>query len=294
MWLAVNSASGSYSEAALGDLRAAFGSGAAAPARTTARTTARTPARTIARTIDCQQDGLPGRDELEDAGVARLAVFAGDGTLSRYLGRLEAEGWRGVVLPLPGGTQNLLCGEMFGNRTGPEIARMLARGELGEMRRNCMRCGDHTALAEILMGPGARWSDVREDFREGELGAVLHKSVEITKEAATGPLVWMAEPRVGREDGYPGLHFSIPDTAITVRGYHMDNWAEWLKQGLAIAMRDFRDGPYDDLGTVPRARCRSTDGREIDLMVDGERASVGHEVVVTRDRFGLTLLGLPA
>lgn len=280
LWLAVNSSSGSYSEAAVADVREAFGSGEGT-------------APTITRTIDCQHETLPGRSDLEAENVAYLAVFAGDGTLSDYLGKLEREGWGGAVLPLPGGTQNLLCTDMFGDRTAPEIATLFARGELHETRRNCMRCAEHTALAEILAGPGAKWADVREDFREGEVSRMVGKSVEITRDAATGPLVRLVEPPAGRARGYPGLHFSIPDGAIVARGYHMDNLAEWLKQGLAIAMRDFREGPYDELGTMERVRCQSTDGSLVDLMIDGEGETGESLVTITSDRFDLTVLGLP-
>ena len=230
---------------------------------------------------------------LEAGNVAQLAVFAGDGTISDYLARLEREGWRGAVLPLPGGTQNLLCTEMFGQRSAAEIAAMLINGELQHTRRHCLRCGEHTALSEILLGPGARWADVREDLREGEVGEMLSKSVEITKESYAGPMVWVAEPRIGRKEGYPGLHLSIQAGEMTVRGYHMDNLAEWLQQGLAILKRDFRDGAYDELGALERLRCRSTDRTGIDLMVDGEREAAAGEVMIRRDWFDLTLMGLP-
>ncbi|NBC88512.1 MAG: hypothetical protein GVX90_03285, partial [Alphaproteobacteria bacterium] len=91
--LIVNSASGSYSEQAVADVRAALGHGDGAHVST----------------FDCRTDGLPDRAALEEAGARRVAIFAGDGTISRHLVRLEAEGWGGAVLPLPGGTQNLLA-----------------------------------------------------------------------------------------------------------------------------------------------------------------------------------------
>jgi len=276
-WLIVNSASGSYSEEAVASVREALGRGDGASVRA----------------FDCRSDELPGRTELERAGIGLLAVFAGDGTISRHLVRLEAEGWSGAVLPLPGGTQNLLATVMFGSLSATEIAAMSADGQLVETHRHCLRCEGHTALAEILCGPGARWADVREDMREREMGEAAAKSLDITREAASGALVRLIEPARGREEGYPGLHFALPDGAMTIRGYRMVNLGDWVRQGWAIVTRDFREGPFDELGTSAHARIAAVEGGAIDLMIDGERERAGAEVAITREPFGLTFMGLP-
>lgn len=277
MWLVINSASGSYDEATITDLRKILAQGEFAPAKV----------------IDCQQDQLPGRKELEAAKVTQLAVFAGDGTLSAYLGQLEREGWQGQALPLPGGTQNLLCRSIFGEQDAASIAGMLAKGRLQTTLRSCLRCGEYTAIAEVLVGPGARWALAREDLREREIGKLLNKTLEITEEAATGPLVRLFEPSLGREEGYPGLHFSVLDGVLAARGYHMDTVTEWIKQGFAITAGDFREGPYDDLGNLTHARCQPTGGETIDVMIDGEHDTVTGELSIRLDQFGLAILGLP-
>lgn len=274
--LIVNSASGSYSEQAVADVRAALGHGDGAHVPT----------------FDCRTDGLPGRGALEEAGARRVAIFAGDGTISRHLVRLEAEGWGGAVLPLPGGTQNLLARTMFGQLSASEIAAMLAEGQLAETRRDCLRCAGHTALAEILCGPGARWAEVREDMRALEVSEAAAKSLDITREAATGALVRLVDPPRGRAEGYPGLHFSLLDGAMIARGYRMENLGDWVRQGWAMATRDFREGPFDDLGVADRARVAAVEGSAIDLMIDGETESAGAETGVRRETFGLSLLGL--
>jgi hypothetical protein len=283
--LVVNSASGSFSEEAVSAVREALGGGNGA----------------AVRTVDCRSDDVPGRPELEAAETRVFAIFAGDGTISRNLVKLEAEGWGGAVLPLPGGTQNLLSTAMFGKLSATEIAAMCARGELAKTRRHCLRCESHTALAEILCGPGARWADVREDMRAGEMGELVSEALDITRESASGALVRLIEPARGREEGYPGLHFSLPDGAMVARGYRMENLGDWIRQGWAMATRDFREGPFDELGTMERARCAALPGAEasetaeplhIDLMIDGERETAGAEALVAREPFGLTFLGL--
>lgn len=281
LWLATNSSSGSFDAALLADVRSALQSGDDPPFDG------------VDTIIDCQSDPLPDGADLDRAGVSWLAVLAGDGTLSRYLAKLERERWRGAVLPLPGGTQNLLCGAIHGDRNATDIGAMMARGELRKVQRRCLRCEDYTALAEILLGPGAGWAHVREDFRAGKIEGTLDKSLAIIKDAAAGPHVRIAEPAIGRETGYPGLHFSLSTGTMTARGYHMDNPAEWLRQGTAMALRDFREGPYEDLGTLTRALCRPTQGNHIDLMIDGEPEQAIGDVTIVEDEFDLTFLGPP-
>ena len=276
LWLIVNSASGSYDEPAVSELQVFLSSHRSAPHRT----------------IDCQESELPGSAELHAAGVGCLLVYTGDGTLSRYLGRLEKEGWKGKVLPLPGGTKNLLCHAMFGDLTTVEIVTLFADMELKPTNRNCIRCGQHTALMEVLLGPEARSAEVREALREKELSDLFRKSAEIANDAATGPTVHLVEPRRGREEGYPGLYFSILDNALSARGYLLDTLTDWLRQSVAIATRDFREGPFDDLGLMNYARCQSEEKTAIDAMIDGEAESAASQITLAIDRFDLRLLSL--
>lgn len=275
-WLIVNSASGSYSEKAVADVRSALCSGSSLDVKT----------------LDCSSVDLPGARELEEVGVRRLVVFSGDGTMSNYLGRLEKEGWQGAALPLPGGTQNLLCSDMHGAASAAELAAMYARGEMSETSRDCMRCGSLTALAEILAGPGARWADVREEMRDHEIVAALKDGIDIAEEAAQGGLVQLVDPPT--EKGYPGLHFSLQDGAIEARGYPLETVRDWIGQGWAMATRDFREGPFDELGRMQIARCAVTgadrSAKGMDLMVDGERETAGHSVEIIRETFGLAFL----
>lgn len=277
LWLVINSASGSFSEEAVAQLHSAFqGIG-----------------RPVTRTVDCREDDLPDRAEAERADVGLIAAFGGDGTLNACL--TDLEGWGGCALPLPGGTTNLLCGEMFGDMTTDAIIAALGKGALSCSPRNCIRVKgpEHsiTALAEVLAGPGARWGDVREDMREGAVVNMVTEAVDITRESLTGGQVRIALPEIGRADGYAGLRMVPISDRITLQGYHMDNFSEWFRQGLAIAMRNFREGPHEALDGASEIMCHSTDGSPIELMVDGERKTVGSEARFSLDSFALDLLG---
>ena len=269
LWLVVNSASGSNDEAGLAALIAQLSGHGSAPARV----------------IDCSAEDLPVRAELEAGGVATLAVFAGDGTIGAVLPPLE--GWGGQVLVLPGGTTNLLAKMLHQPcETGPIIAAF-ASGAARPGQRPCVRLPGHTALCEVLAGPGAKWSDVREGLRDGDVSAVAATAIDAVKESAGGAMVLIAEPALGHEAGYAGVRLTPAAGGLIVDGYRSDGFADYLKQGLALLQRDFREGPHDELGTHPQLLCRSADGGPIELMIDGERATGATEL-----RFSLATLAL--
>ena len=131
LWLIANGASGSHEDERIALLTDRLGP---------------------ARVIDCQQDSLPDAAALEAGGASVLVVHGGDGTLNAAISR--AEGWGGAVLPLPGGTANLLCRDLYGEAALEEILDSYAGGAVVPHRRNCVRTSMGPALAEVLAGPG--------------------------------------------------------------------------------------------------------------------------------------------
>ena len=269
LWLVANSASGSNDETALAVLVELLGESGHAPARV----------------IDCAAEDLPSRAALEQAGVATLVVFTGDGTVSALLPPLE--GWAGQALVLPGGTTNLLAKMLHAPCDTGAIITAFAAGRSRVVRHPCVRMATHVALCEVLAGPGAKWSDVREGLREGELATVASTALDAVKDSAGGAMVLMADPALGHAEGYAGARIVPHAQGLVVDGYRSDGFADYLKQGLALIKRDFREGPHDELGTHPALVCRSADGSPIELMIDGERATGQAE-----ERFSLATLAL--
>lgn len=253
LWLVANSASGSNDDDALARLSEQLRAAGHPPTRV----------------IDCSNEDLPTRAGLEQAGVGTLAVFTGDGTLGALLPPLE--GWGGKVLVLPGGTTNLFAKMLHEPAETEAILAAFAAGEARCVHRPCIRGTDRLALSEVLAGPGAKWSDVREGMRQGDLGAIAATTIDAVKHSAGGAMVRLTEPALGREEGYAGVRLVPHDEGLVVSGYRADSFADYLKQGIALLQRDFRDGPHDELGAHRQVQCRSEDGSPIQLMVDGER-----------------------
>lgn len=266
LWLVINRASGSNSDEAVQDVVTALEGAGMAPTQV----------------VDVAEE-LPGRAALEQSGVSRLAVFAGDGTVNAVATAIE--GWPGALLVLPGGTANLLARALHGERDAPAIAA--GAGQLGVCRRPCIRGATFTALVEVLAGPGATWSDVREELREGGVGGLAGAAVSAIRQSTTGPMVALADPPLGRVDGYAGIRLEVAEPGMKVEGYGAETVGDYLKQGIALLRRNFRDGPHDDLGRHAEVTCRSLEDRPVPLMVDGERREAG-----PAPRFSLAPLAL--
>lgn len=272
-WLIYNGASGSHDEAALAALVDALVAAGHRPAKV----------------LDCK-DGTPSAREAQELGLGLIAIHGGDGTLSRTITGLE--GFGGAVLPLPGGTFNLLAREMFGERDPLEIVDLLRAKALQPGRRTCIRGEGVIALAELLAGPGAKWADVREEMREANLGEMIAKGWDAATTSAVGPMVAVVRPARGKEDGYAGVRLCPRASAIAIEGYGAEGLGDVLQQGIAILKRDFREGPHDELGVAPSVTCKSVDGEPIPLMVDGERCEGGAEIAFSLDTLNVDLLGV--
>jgi len=270
LWLIVNPASGSYSGDAVAQLREGFAR-AGAPVTSTLAT----------------HEGLPGRADVEAAGVRLVAVYAGDGTVNSVATALE--GWTGALLVLPGGTANLLARELHGEREAADI--VADHAALEPQRRTCIRYAGGTALAEVLAGPGATWSEVREELREPGVGGLAGKAVTAIKESTVGPLVRLVDPALGREEGYAGVRLAPQAAAMEVEGYGAKTVGDYFRQGLALLRRNFREGPHEELGLHREVVCRSLGDAPIALMIDGERREGGVEERFSLAPFDLDLLG---
>ncbi|MFC4293891.1 diacylglycerol/lipid kinase family protein [Novosphingobium tardum] len=261
LWLLVNNASGSNDPKAIANLEQALAH-AGHPA---------------AVTVALPDDDLPDRAALERAGVDTLAIFAGDGTANAAISGLY--GWEGKVLVLPGGTQNLLAKSLHGDATPEVIVADLAAGRLTRVDRLLLRCSQGDALCEIVAGPGAHWSDVRETMRDGDIAEIASSLGEAISQSAAGPMVVVGDPPLGRPEGYAAVRAHLNDGRLVADGYGAQGLADYAKQGVALIRRDFREGPHDELGVQDEVICISE--APIELMIDGERRTGGTRETIT-------------
>jgi len=260
IWLVTNASSGSNDDAALAALRACCGEHGFDVAR---------------HTVFPDQE-LPMPAALDAAGVERVAVFAGDGTINTLIARLA--GWGGAVLVLAGGTMNLLYHRLHGERTLEQVVEAAARGEAAMRRPGVIRCPYGDAFAGMLAGPGTSWGRVREAMREADVGALAAGTVEAIEQTLAGETIACIEPPLGRREGYPLVMLTPTDGGIEIEAYYAETAAEYLEQAWALLKRNFREGPHDVLGRAGTVRLASTEGNPFGLLVDGEQAEAAPEV----------------
>lgn len=255
--LVSNAMSGSNDAAALDELRAACAAAGLA----------------IVRVVSFPDDALPEPAELDADGVALVAIFAGDGTLNAALGQLA--GWGGVVLVLPGGTQNLFSRRLHGDATPHEVLARLAAGQARRYRPGIIRCPVGNAYAELQAGPGTAWQRVREALREGSVIEMAQEGVAAIAETLAAPGVACRLPVLCRAEGYPLIVLTAHDSGIAVAAFHAEDAGDMMAQALALLQRNFREGPHDDLGQARSVTLAAADGQPFGLLLDGEPVAPG-------------------
>ena len=272
VWLVVNPASGSNEAEAVEDLRRMLGEAGLAIARETA----------------FPDDPAPTPEDLERADIGLVAIYTGDGTINAVVTGLY--GWSGAVLVLPGGTKNLFSNRLHGEREAERIIADVAAGRARRVRPAVARSSAGDALAELLAGPGTRWGEVREALRSLDVLETAESAGEALAETTSGAPVSCTRPRIGQAEGYPLLAIDPQEEGLHVAAYHAETPGEYLSQALALVLRNFREGPHDDLGAVPELVIAAGDGSPVALLVDGEQAEGAASEHVTLARCGVDLL----
>ena len=258
IWLLTNSRSGSNSDKAVEALE----------------TQCRERGFAISRKIGFPDEALPTPEDLDRDGIGRLAIFTGDGSLNAAITALS--GWSGEIIVLPGGTMNLLSKRLHGPEATLEtIISRIASGACRAVRPLMARCEKGDALAGLLAGPGTSWASVREAMRDMDLSAIAEGASEAVAETTGGSMVRCVEPRLGREEGYPLIEFTPSHRGIQLDAFHAEGAGELLRQSWALLRRNFREGPHTRLGLVDELELETCDGSPLEVLIDGEPATLG-------------------
>ena len=256
-WLVVNSRSGSNNDAALAALEQSLTAHGLSPDTR----------------FEFPAEDLPSRARLSDESVSRLIVFTGDGSLNAVIE--AASGWSGEVLVLPGGTMNLLSVRLHGEgATCDDILDCIARGAYRRVRPIMACCDAGRAHAGLLVGPGTAWAGVREAMRDFDVASLAQGASEALAETTGGSRVRMIDPAVGHDDGYPLIELTPSHRGMQADGYQLENAGEFLQQSWAVLRRRFREGPHERLGLLDRLVIENCGGEPLEILIDGEPATL--------------------
>lgn len=216
----------------------------------------------LAATFALPDAEIPDADHLRKQGIDLLLGWTGDGTINAAATR--AAGWDGALLPLPGGTLNLLSKALHGDRPAPDILADALAGKGRARPIPTIRSDDGEAFITIVAGPATRWAEVRETLRqEGLLGAV-GSAPDALDAMLNAPGVVVA----GHGKVYPAVILTPTGQGIAADGVLTEGTADVLRHGLAWLGGDFRDGPSERIATAETILLESA--APISLEYDGE------------------------
>jgi hypothetical protein len=242
----------------------------------------------LGRTIAFPDDPLPDIPTLDAAGVELVIVYTGDGTVNAAVNALA--GWQGAVLVLPGGTMNLLAKRLHRGLALEEILDIVAGGAARRGRVGCVRTMQGLAFADVLVGPGTCWSEVRESMRSGAIAQVAAGALDAIRQSAAGPFVTAPDLARVRADGYPLIELTPGEHGIQVDGFYAEAARDYVQQAWAVLRHAFREGPHDRLGMVETVALASIDGSPLACLIDGEPAECPSPFTFTVERSGVDLL----
>lgn len=218
----------------------------------------------LAATFELPEGDVPDAAKLRDQDVDLLLVWTGDGTINAAA--RSAAGWDGALLPLPGGTLNLLSKALHGDRPVPDI---LADTLAGKGRRRpipTIRSADGEAFIAIVAGPATRWAEVRETMRQDGLLEAAGTAPEALDAMMNAPGVRVA----GHGKAYPAVILTPTEAGVRADGILTEGTIDVLRHGLAWLGGDFRDGPNEAI-TQGETIILESDA-PISLEYDGELA----------------------
>ena len=220
----------------------------------------------LTATFELPEGDLPDAAALRAQGIDLLLVWTGDGTINAAATR--AAGWDGAVLPLPGGTLNLLSKALHGNRPAPDIVGDALSGKGQRRPIPTIRSAGGEAYITIVAGPATRWAEVRETMRQDGLLEASRAAPEALEEMTNAPGVRVA----GQDKAYPAVILTPTETGIRADGILTEGTIDVLRHGLAWLGGDFRDGPSEEIAVGETIILESA--RPISLEYDGELAEL--------------------
>ena len=252
IWLVYNKCSGSNGEAALAQIEADLSEAGFS----------------VARRTSFPDENAPSAAELDAQRIATLCIFTGDGSIHALVPALF--GWKGRILVLPGGTMNLLSHQLHGDATSGEIVERIAAGQSRLVRPPVLEGRHGPALTGVLAGPGTQWNEVREAMRNSALGEIASAATGAASNSIGGERVVCRGLEHVRPEGYAAIAITPTAGGIAANGYYADRLGDYMGQILAMMQGDFRDGPHDELGTLPGIEVASLNGGPVGLLLDGE------------------------
>src|SRR2546430_9497508 len=212
-----------------------------------------------------------------------LIVLGGDGTI-----RTAAEACTGTgtyLLPLPGGTLNMLPRALYGDVSWQDALRITLAEPLTKALSGG-RTGDELFFVAAIVGAPGLWMEARESIRERDIVDAVEKStVAFQTMFDTRVRYSFSSERIGEAEVLAIIcplvsqEMSDSEQALEAAAIDVENAAELLGLATAAAFGKWRD---DESVTLTKTRKMTVQSsRDIPLFLDGERVRAGKNAEIT-------------
>jgi diacylglycerol kinase family enzyme len=220
-----------------------------------------------------------------DAAVAKakvLVVLGGDGTIGTAATKCGDKG--PLLIPLPGGTMNMLPKALYGNRPWTEaLAETLAKPML--QRVSGGEVGGHRFYCAAILGAPSLWADAREAVREGHLLEAAQKAVTAARRSLSDAVDYQFGEISGSAEAVavicPLVSEALDGDEPALEAAALDPTTASGLFGLAF------HAAYDGWRNDPSVTCvKATkvvvEGHgDLPMILDGEKVRAGRMAVVT-------------
>lgn len=221
------------------------------------------------------------RSAVDTADV--LIVLGGDGTIGTAAGLCQGDG-APLLIPLPGGTMNMLPKALYGARSWQDaLAATLNAPAIQEVSGGDL-AGKRFYCAAILGAPSL-WADAREAVREGHLLEAAQRAVTATKRSLTDAVEYEFGATKGSADAVavicPLVSGALKDDERTLEAVALDPSTAVGLFGLAFHAAF--DGWRNDASvTRVKARTVRVEGHgDLPVLLDGEKVEVGATATIS-------------
>ena len=211
-----------------------------------------------------------------------LVVLGGDGTI-----RTAAEACTGTnthLLPLPGGTLNVLPRALYGNSSWQEaLKETLANPLTKELSGG--RVGDKLFFVAAVVGAPGLWMEAREAIRERDILGAVGKAGVAFHAMFDSKIQYVISPEVSGEAEVVAVicplvseQMSDSEQALEAAAIDVENATELLGLATAAAFGKWRDNESVTLTKTDQVTVQSK--KDIPLFLDGERVKVGEKAEI--------------
>ena len=212
-----------------------------------------------------------------------LAVLGGDGTI-----RTAAEACTRTdtsLLPLPGGTLNMLPRALYGDMSWQEALKSTLAAP-SRKPLSAGRTGDALFFVAAIVGAPGLWMEARESLRERELGDAVEKSAVALRAIFETKIRYSISPGVRGEADVLAVvcplvseEMSDSEEALEAAAIDVENAGELFRLATASAFGRWRDDETVTLTKTRKVTVQSN--KDIPVFLDGERVPASKNADIT-------------